>query len=91
LFCVLDGRVIFFVVLSDEVRQYLANFYVRGGGPSSLISFFSSSAKSLSKASMATDGNIDDDLDALVPAFAPPALAIVTLETFYRMQFALSI
>jgi hypothetical protein len=61
------------------------------GGPSSLISFFSSSAKSLSKASMATDANFVDnnDLDDLVLAFAPPD--IVTLYIFYIMHFALSI
>jgi hypothetical protein len=64
---------------------------VGDGGPSSLISFFSSSAKSLSKASMATDGNLvdNDDLDDLVLAFAPPD--IVTLDTYYIMHFALSI
>jgi hypothetical protein len=64
---------------------------VGDGGPSSLISFFSSSAKSLSKASMATDGNLvdEDDLDDLVLAFAPPD--IETLDTFYIMHFALSI
>jgi hypothetical protein len=67
-----------FALLTGEVRQYLGNFYVRGGdGPSSSISFFSSSEKSLSKASMATDGNLvnDDDLDDLVLAFVPPDLA----------------
>jgi hypothetical protein len=61
------------------------------GGPSSLISFFSSSTKSLSKASMATNSNLvdDNDLDDLVLAFAPPD--IVILYTFYIMHFALSI
>jgi hypothetical protein len=95
---------IFFIDMSLNILSFFIKFVIAlfanfGSGCMSDIHLKSvqhrvqsqSSAKSLSKASMATDGNLvdDNDLDDLVLAFAPPD--IVTLDTFYIMHFALSI